>query len=300
MEFKKYQHIERLGNEEVEDILIGDCYFFPKLDGTNSSVWVDEDNNIRCGSRNREISIENDNHGFAKYISENEQIKKYLLDHKNHILYGEWLVPHSLKTYRTSAWNIFYIFDIIQKIDEHYRYISYDDYKDTLENYGLAYIPCINKIKNAKEEDILRVLNNNTFLIQDNCGIGEGIVIKNYSYLNKYGRMTWAKVVTNEFKEKHNREMRHSEDSSKLSIEEKIVENFCTISLIEKTFQKIRNKYDGWNSKYIPELLNSIYHDFIVEESWNFIKKYKNPKIDYKFMLKIVNQKIKEVKGDLF
>ena len=41
MEFKKYQHIERLGTLEVEGIELGTCYVFPKIDGTNGSnlVW---------------------------------------------------------------------------------------------------------------------------------------------------------------------------------------------------------------------------------------------------------------------
>ena len=38
MEFRKYQHIERFGTSEVEQIEIGTCYVFPKIDGTNNMV----------------------------------------------------------------------------------------------------------------------------------------------------------------------------------------------------------------------------------------------------------------------
>lgn len=41
MEFKKYQHVERFGTDETEGINIGKCYVFPKIDGTNSSVWLE-------------------------------------------------------------------------------------------------------------------------------------------------------------------------------------------------------------------------------------------------------------------
>ena len=34
-EFTKYMHIERLQNQEVEDILDGNVYVFYKIDGTN-------------------------------------------------------------------------------------------------------------------------------------------------------------------------------------------------------------------------------------------------------------------------
>jgi len=45
--FKKYQHIERYGNEEVEGIDLGDCYIFPKIDGTQAIVWKEESDDPR-------------------------------------------------------------------------------------------------------------------------------------------------------------------------------------------------------------------------------------------------------------
>lgn len=35
--FIKYQHLERLGNQETNGILDGEVYVFPKIDGTNAS-----------------------------------------------------------------------------------------------------------------------------------------------------------------------------------------------------------------------------------------------------------------------
>ena len=58
MYFRKYQHIERFGTMEVEGIELGLCYIFPKIDGTNSSVWLGEDGQIHAGSRKRELSLE--------------------------------------------------------------------------------------------------------------------------------------------------------------------------------------------------------------------------------------------------
>lgn len=37
--FKRYPHLEKFGNQAVENIEFGSCYIFPKLDGTNASVW---------------------------------------------------------------------------------------------------------------------------------------------------------------------------------------------------------------------------------------------------------------------
>lgn len=35
---KSYIHLEKLGKTEVEDITYGECYIFPKLDGTNGVI----------------------------------------------------------------------------------------------------------------------------------------------------------------------------------------------------------------------------------------------------------------------
>ena len=109
MKFKEYQHIERLGTTVTEDIEFGTCYIFYKIDGTNGQVYLDDKGNIKAGGRRRELTLDKDNAGFYKYVLQNENIKKYLAKHPNHRLYGEWLVPHSLKTYRQSAWRKFYI-----------------------------------------------------------------------------------------------------------------------------------------------------------------------------------------------
>ena len=69
MEFHKYMHIERLGTDEVEGIEIGRVHVFPKIDGSNGSVWYDSDNGIiEAGSRNRVLTLDNDNQGFYEYI----------------------------------------------------------------------------------------------------------------------------------------------------------------------------------------------------------------------------------------
>ena len=83
-------------------------------------------------------------------------------------------------------------------------------------------------------------------------------------------------------------------------IEEVIVEKYCTESLIEKTYAKIKNDKDGWSSKYIPELLSRIYHDLLTEEIWNIVKKNKLPTINFKTLNLFVVAEIKRVKPEVF
>ena len=292
--FKKYQHIERFGADEVEGIDKGLCYVFPKLDGTNGSVWI-ENGEIKAGSRNRELTLDNDNQGFYSYITQHEGIKKYFEEFPDHILYGEWLVPHSLKTYQDDAWRKFYVFDVYDRNKERYKAIA--DYSAYLSLYDIDYISPLLIANNPTEKGIKDCLILNTYLISDGNGVGEGVVIKNYDYVNKYGHTLWAKIISNEFKEKRQKKF-GSDIVDKNRLEYEIVDQFVTKSLIDKELAKI--KADGWSSNKIPKLLGIIFHELIKEESWNIIKKFKNPTIDFKKLQTLTNSKIKQVLPELF
>jgi hypothetical protein len=296
MSFIKYQHLERYGNTEVEGIEVGTCYVFPKLDGTNGSVWWD-DGALRCGSRNRELTLDNDNAGFLNAMVVDKAITSFFDHTKNLILYGEWLVPHTLKTYNDDAWRKFYVFDVFDRKKE--RLLSYDEYSAPLIAAGLNVIAPIAIIKNGSIDHFTECLSKAHYLVKDGEGSGEGVVIKNYDYKNKYGRQTWAKIVTNEFKAKHHIEMGAPVIGCEI-VEEKIAAKYVTQALVDKVEAKIVNEMGGWSSKYIPRLINTVWYDVVTEETWNFVKEFKNPKIDFKVLSHYVTAKIKELKKELF
>jgi hypothetical protein len=295
MSFLKYQHLERYGNTEVEGIEVGTCYVFPKLDGTNGSVWWD-DGALRCGSRNRELTLDNDNAGFLNAMVVDKAITSFFDHTKNLILYGEWLVPHTLKTYQDDAWRKFYIFDVFDLNKQ--RLLSYDEYV-WLNGVGLNVIAPIAIIKNGSIDHFTECLSKAHYLVKDGEGSGEGVVIKNYDYHNKFGRQTWAKIVTNEFKAKHHIAMGAPVVGCEI-VEEKIAAKYVTQALVDKVEAKIVNEMGGWSSKYIPRLLNTVWYDVVTEETWNFVKEFKNPKVDFKVLSHYVTAKIKELKKELF
>ena len=300
MEFRKYQHIERFGTTEVEGIEIGTCYVFPKIDGTNSSVWLN-DGVVCAGSRNRQLTLEKDNAGFYAAISKDERIKAYLEKHPTHRLFGEWLVPHSLKTYRDDAWRKFYVFDVCVDADNEtgLEYLPYEIYQPMIAEFDIDYLAPLKIIKNGRLDDFIKILNENNFLIKDGSGVGEGIVIKNYDFYNKYKRQTWAKIVTSEFREKHHKEMGAPVKENRL-VEDDIVDAFVTEAFVEKEYAKIVNENDGWTSKMIPQLLSRVFHELICEEMWNILKKFKNPVIDFKALNTLTIAQIKKVKPNIF
>lgn len=308
MQFRKYQHLERFGTTEVQGIELGKTYIFPKLDGTNASVWLNEKGEIQAGSRKRHLTLEADNAGFYAWVKKQANLLAYLQENPTHRLFGEWLVPHSLKTYRQDAWRNFYIFDvavnkteneITHKGDDKVKYLSYDEYKPLLEEKGLNFISPISIITNANYEQLINQLNKNVFLIEDGKGVGEGIVIKNYEFKNKYGRNTFAKIVTTEFKEKHSKTMGASEIKGKKMVEEEIAKEFVTTALVDKVYAKIENE-SGFNSRAIPRLLNTVFYDVVREDTWNFIKKHKNPSINFKTLQHFVFAEVKNKAPQLF
>lgn len=296
MPFLKYQHIEKLGTPEVQDIEFGKCHIFPKIDGTNASVWI-EDNEIHCGSRNRELSLESDNAGFMAWAIEQKQLKAYLLANPTHILYGEWLVPHSLKTYNKNAWRDFYVFDVYDSVE--FRYISFNAYEQNMKDFGINYIPPIGIVKNASYENFIEFLQKNIFLIEDGKGVGEGIVIKRYDYKNKFGRTTWAKIVTSEFKEKHAKKMGAPTTEYKNLVEQEIAEKFVTSALVNKEFAKIFVESE-WSNKQIPRLLNVVYYCLVKEEMWEILKGLKHKVIDFSRLQHFVFAEVRKKKPELF
>lgn len=293
MEFLKYQHVERFGTPETEGIDNGMCYIFPKIDGTNAQLWMD--GGLKAGSRNRELSVDNDNAGFYNWALSQLPILNFFHSNPNLRLYGEWLVPHSLKTYNDNAWRQFYVFDVMD--DE--NYLSYDTYKPMLEEFGIEYIPPICKVNNPSYELIVSQLDKNGYLIKDGSGVGEGIVVKNYDYKNKFGRVVWGKIVTNEFKAKHSK-CQITELNGSTLIEETICNRYVTKALAEKEYAKIITESEGWNPKYIPRLLNTVYYCLVTEECWNFVKEFKNPTVDFKRLQFFCTQRVKELLPNVF
>lgn len=292
MEFLKYQHVERFGTTETNGIESGMCYVFPKIDGTNSQLWMN--GGLKAGSRNRELTLDNDNAGFYNWAINQLPLLNFFHAYPNLRLYGEWLVPHTLKTYQEDAWNKFYVFDVMDGNE----YLPYEKYKALLDEFEIEYIPPICKVFNPTYERLLNQLEKNGYLIEDGKGTGEGVVIKNYDYKNKFGRVVWAKIVKNEFKAKHQK-CQVTEIKETKFIEEEIVNKFVTKALVEKEFSKIDNEV-GWDSKQIPRLLNTVFYCLVKEECWNFVKEFKNPTVDFKRLSFFTTNRIKKLMPHIF
>lgn len=289
MQFEKYQHIERLGTAATDGILDGTVYIFPKLDGSNVSVYLNDAGEVEVASRNRVLKIGDDHHGVLQYVLSQPKFKAYLNKHPNHRLFGEWLIPHNIRDYRDDAWRKLYIFDVMDSE----RYLTYDEYYDDLLNAEINIVKCIDCLVNPTLEQIQTYVDRCTFLMKG-LQPGEGIVLKRYDFVNRFGRVTWAKIV------------RPRSNQPKLPrthitavVESQIIDEFLTAELVEKEYCKL---LDGrqWEPKLIPRLLGTVWHAFITEETFNFLRKFHNPKVDFGLLNRLAVEKIKSVKAELF
>lgn len=79
LEFEKFPAIKRLKRK---------CVITEKIDGTNAQIAFNEEGHILCGSRNRIITPDDDNYGFARWAYEHQVELFQLLGKGRH--YGEW------------------------------------------------------------------------------------------------------------------------------------------------------------------------------------------------------------------
>jgi len=315
--FRRYDSLARLGHGPAEGIEIGTVHVFPKLDGTNASAWWNSIENLPMGgSRNRELSLENDNAGFYNWLRSEagDNLAVFLEENPNLIVYGEWMVPHTLKTYREEVWHKFWVFDVYDRVA--HRYLPYERYEEMLRPFHPHIIEPLCTIWNPSQDQLKAQVEVNTYLIAQGAGLGEGVVLKNYAWY-KY-QAAWAKVVRNEFKEDNARAFGVPKKTGEFQVEFAIAEEFVTPHLVGKTRakvllevaneqgeditepnwqQKVESTYRG---KVIPQLLGRVYHDLVVEEIWSILKKHKGATINFKTLLGHVTLQTKKLAADLF
>ena len=71
--YRSFTHVERLSSESCDGILDNDTVFVTaKVDGTNTCVFNDN-GKICAGSRTRNLTLEDDNAGFLKWLVDTEE-----------------------------------------------------------------------------------------------------------------------------------------------------------------------------------------------------------------------------------
>lgn len=286
--FKPYLHVERLGKTEVDNILCGEVKITAKLDGCNSSVWADEDGRMRYGSRKREISVEDDNAGFAAWMKSDAEEAVLLIRacqaNPNWIIFGEWSVGKvgAIKKYTKEAINKLWIFDIYNRETE--QYLTWNELEAALIMYDLIdyRVKLLATLTNPTLDDIIKIANENTFLLEGTGTLGEGVVIRRDNYVNCYGRYAVAKYVREDFRPGTLKVKRIVQAGE---VEQDFINRYLTQSELEKAKAKTAlacgEEYTPESGKFIGMFLNLLWKDALEENIVDFCKRAKNPQIDF-------------------
>lgn len=264
--FKRYPKIHRLGKEETEGILYGECHLEEKIDGANGQIWIDKRGQITCGSRNRELS-EGFN-GFVDYVKTHEGINKLLTDHPEYRLYGEWLVRHTI-SYKETAYQQFYLFDItiVKDGEENEEFLTKADVIKLADEYKIQRPEYHGSLTNPTTDQLNELVGKSVLGEK-----GEGIVIKNHSFRDKWGNHSYAKIVTQDFKESNAITFGGNNKYSETYWEMWIVNKYINSARVSKIIHKIESEVGKLGLEHTSRVSNTVYYDVLTEEIWEISK----------------------------
>ena len=237
-----------------------------KLDGSNGSFTFN-DGKLEVFSRRTKLDPENNLNGFYQYVHnfydgllniEREEFK-ILLD--NHILFGEWLVPHKV-CYAEYYLKDFYLFDIYEKDTK--RYISYDGVKDIAEKFGFRTPEVFlyaspEDVPTLNEEGIVKLAGKSNMSSPKDTG--EGIVIK---YLDgKEEHEDYYKIVTDKFRELMNQKTTNKVNKNTSSVADHAITKARFEKIIFRAMDEGRLTEDDLVFEQFGKIMKECINDFV-------------------------------------
>lgn len=288
-DYKRYTHVERLDAEECEGLLDNDeVVVTAKVDGSNGCVWWDEvAGKMACGGRNFELSAEQDNAYFYVWCAsageEQDRLRQFCEQHPTLIVYGEWMgrerFTGAFKGYDRAAKGSLLIFDVFDTVAD--AYLPDAEWRSLLAQEGLEpwFVKVLARLDHPSLDDVAAVAKANDYLLEGTGLVGEGVVCKVDGWRNKFGRQVYGKLVLSEFKSQK------KPGTVEYDMEQEIVDLFMTNAELEKTVAKIclrcsSEEFDPASRKMLGMLESMCWHD-LLEECPNWVKKLKNPKVDF-------------------
>lgn len=295
MKFIRYPKVHRLGKEETDGILYGQVHVEEKIDGANAQIWID-DGKISVGSRNNTLCTDVDNpiegnnmfNGFVEHVANSENIKKLLFENPEMRLYGEWLVRHTIH-YNETNYSKFYLFDI--KVGK--EFLTKEKVRQLGEVYNIPMPEYHGVFTNPTQEQLMEYVGKSA--LGDN---GEGVVLRNFDFVNPFGDMSYAKIVTPKFQEDNSVVFGGNNKHSPHYWEQHVVVKYMTLARVKKIMQKTESQIDErLDLKHTPRIANTAYHDMLTEEIWEIQKKVES--LNFKVLKRIAMKKAVQIYKDV-
>lgn len=287
-EYRSYPKVHRLGKEETDGILEFEVVVQEKVDGANISIFQHE-GKLRCGTRTRMLPEDESFNGFQEAVQSNLNLAMYFSRNPNNILYGEWLVKHTI-TYPDEAYRKIYLFDIYDTVQN--KWYSQEDVQAEAEFLGLAY-PHVFMVGKVTEEQINEFVGKSAI-----APAGEGVVLKYADFVNKFGDHAYAKVVHQKFKESNAIVFGGNNKHSETYWEMYVVNKYCTTARVQKIMQKIQSETEKrLDMEHTSQIAGTCYHDMITEEIWEIVKKV--PELNFKKLQSLSYKKFIQIYHDI-
>ncbi|PEN97905.1 hypothetical protein CN553_12780 [Bacillus cereus] len=294
MEQKKYQDITRLGHKTTVGVLKEGDYIViqEKLDGANASFRRDGDV-IRAFSRNKELDEHNNLGGFWQWTQTLDVTKL----REEGIYFGEWLNPHKVK-YPEYA-KTFWLYDIFDT--ETQRYINFKLVKKVSKQLGLNLIPVFYEGEYQSFEHLQSFVGKTALGgVLGDSETGEGIVVKNVDYVDRFGNQKFVKLVADVFREIQSQKA-PKDPKKALTQEQSFVNQVVTEARIEKFLYKfvdegiIDEEFGIEDMGVILKNMNTrIKEDILKEESETLPEGYDEKQLS-KSIARVVAQSVKKL-----
>lgn len=273
MMHKKFMDIERFKDKYIDGFNVGDhIQISEKIDGSNAAIRYDaETDTVIAQSRNNILGLQNNLRGFWEWTQtlDKNKVKSILGD--NLVLFGEWLVPHSVK-YPDSAYNKAYFYDVYDT--EKQEYYPQDRVKEIVDVLGLIYVPVFYDGKFISWEHCM------SFVGKTALGgeYGEGCVIKNETRLNDKNTKLpfYTKIVGEKFAETKAHKVKVVDPNKLAEIEQntELAKTIVTKARVEKILHKFVDEGilpEDWDNKDMgtiaKNLTKAVYADCVKEEN---------------------------------
>jgi hypothetical protein len=297
MEFKKYDKIRALGEEENKDIFSDgedEVVVQEKIDGANFRFCITKDKRIIFGSRTQQLTsdggedtnVEKNFKRCVNFVRERfEGVKDEIPEGVSNLIYfGENCVRHTIN-YDWTKIPPFLGFDIYDIRTG--KYLDFELVEELYSHLNLDVVPLIRKCKvqdlGKIDKNIIPISLFASPSSKDN--LAEGVVIKNYS------KQQMAKVVREKFKEKNRGVFGGSKKWAKTD-DEYFIAVYCTNARIDKCIFKLLDDGKELGMSLMGELVRAVYKD-IWEENWEEISISKK-KIDLLEFKRLVSKRCLE------
>lgn len=272
MKHKSFMDIERFKQSHIAGFNKGDHIVIQeKIDGANCAVRYDpETDSIVAQSRKNILGLQNNLRGFWEWTQTlNKELVKAVLGN-NLVLFGEWLVPHSVK-YPNEKYNHTYFYDVYDT--ENGSYLPQDKVRAIISSLNLTYVPVF------YDGEFISWEHCNEFVGKTALGgeYGEGIVVKNQTRLNDPNtRMPfYTKIVGEKFAETkgHTQKVIAPEKIKAAEENKALAETIVTEARVSKLLNKMVDEgilSEDWGAKDISivakNLTKAVYADCVKEE----------------------------------